>query len=202
MRRLLLAALLSAAPLALVPAQAHITAAAMGTPVPKDQLMKPPADAEHYVVVSDAGRHGDMWRWTQSDGTRAYRHSQSLRGWITETDQITSLAPSGLPQKVEVRGITPNGDVFMETYDISANEAPAFDRSRRAQLLVLALGARTLPQLESLLPSRPPGAADCPECKGAGRFNVGDHRLICSVCCSLGWVEPVERAGGRGMDSA
>ena len=68
MRRLLLAALLSAAPMELVPASAHITAAAMGTPVPKDQLLKPPADAVHYVVVSEAGRHGDQWRWELPDG--------------------------------------------------------------------------------------------------------------------------------------
>jgi imidazolonepropionase-like amidohydrolase len=123
MRRLLLAALLSAAPVALVPAYAHVAAAAAaGTPVPKEQLLKPPADAEHYLVVSDAGKHGDMWRWTLPDGKRAYRHSQSLRGWITETDQLTVLDPNGLPQTVEVRGITPNGDAA-ETFTISNGKA-------------------------------------------------------------------------------
>ncbi len=90
MRRLLLAALLSAAPLALAPASAHITAAAMGTPVPKEQLLKPPADAVHYVVVSEAGKHGDQWRWQLPDGRTAYRWSQELRGWITEMDQVTT----------------------------------------------------------------------------------------------------------------
>ncbi len=79
-------------------------------PVPKEQLLAPPADAAHYLVVSDAGKHGDMWRWTLPDGRIAYRHSQSLRGWITETDQVTTLGADGLPVKVEVRGITPNGD--------------------------------------------------------------------------------------------
>jgi imidazolonepropionase-like amidohydrolase len=124
MRRLFLAAaMLSAAPLALVPASAHVTAAAAaGTPVPKEQLLKPPANAEHYVVVSDAGKHGDMWRWTLPDGKRAYRHSQSLRGWITETDQVTVLDSNGLPQNVEVRGITPNGDAA-ETFTITDGKA-------------------------------------------------------------------------------
>jgi imidazolonepropionase-like amidohydrolase len=79
-------------------------------PTPKDQLLVPPANAEHYLVVSDAGKHGDMWRWTLPDGRIAYRHSQSLRGWITETDQTTRVRADGLPDRVTVRGITPNGD--------------------------------------------------------------------------------------------
>ena len=114
MRRLLLAALLSAAPLALVPASAHITAAVMGTPVPKDQLMKPPADAVHYVVVSEAGKHGDQWRWQTPDGKTAYRWSQELRGWITEMDQVVTLAPDGLLQATTVRGVTMTGDAGEE----------------------------------------------------------------------------------------
>jgi imidazolonepropionase-like amidohydrolase len=85
-------------------------AALFAAPVAKEQLLKPPADAIHYVVVSDAGKHGDMWQWKLPDGRMAFRHSQSLRGWITETDQVDVLGPNGLPVKVEIRGITPNGD--------------------------------------------------------------------------------------------
>jgi len=110
-RRLIVALSLAAAPAALAAA-----------PVAKDQLLKPPADAAHYLVVSDAGKHGDMWRWTLPDGRTAYRHSQSLRGWITETDQVTLLSEAGLPAKVEVRGITPNGDAA-ETFSISGKTA-------------------------------------------------------------------------------
>jgi imidazolonepropionase-like amidohydrolase len=103
------AALLSAAPLALVPASAHVTAAA-GTPVPKEQLLKPPADAVHYVVVSEAGKHGDQWRWQLPDGRTAYRWSQELRGWITEMDQVTKLASDGTIEALTVRGVTMTGD--------------------------------------------------------------------------------------------
>jgi imidazolonepropionase-like amidohydrolase len=110
MRRLLLAALISAAPLALVPAHAHVMAMAMGTPVPKDQLMKPPADAVHYVVVSESGKHGDQWRWQLPDGKTAYRWSQELRGWITEMDQVVTLAPDGTVAATTVRGVTMTGD--------------------------------------------------------------------------------------------
>ncbi len=102
-RRLLAALMLAAAPLAL-------TSAAQAAPVPKEQLLVPAADAVHYVVVSDAGKHGDMWRWTLADGRIAYRHSQSLRGWISETDHVVKLRGDGLFEAVEVRGITPSGD--------------------------------------------------------------------------------------------
>jgi imidazolonepropionase-like amidohydrolase len=115
MRQLLVAALLSAAPLALVPASAHVTsAAAAGTPVPKDQLLKPPSDAVHYVVVSEAGKHGDQWRWQTEDGRTAYRWSQELRGWITEMDQVSTLAADGTLQALTVRGVTMTGDAAEE----------------------------------------------------------------------------------------
>ena len=108
-RPFLAALLLGLAPLALA------TAAAAAEPVAKEQLLKPPADAAHYVVVSDAGKHGDMWRWTLPDGRIALRHSQSLRGWITETDAVVTIDRGGRLTALEVRGITPGGDAA-ETY--------------------------------------------------------------------------------------
>ncbi len=91
-------------------------------PLSADRLMKPPAGAAHYLVVSESGKHGDMWRWTLPDGRIAYRHSQSLRGWITETDEVVTLGSDGLPVKIEVRGITPNGDAA-ETFAIDGDKA-------------------------------------------------------------------------------
>ncbi len=81
MRLLLVAALLASA--ASIPTHAHDAApvpAASSKPVPKEDLLKPPADAVHYVVVSEAGKHGDQWRWKLADGRTAYRWSQELRG--------------------------------------------------------------------------------------------------------------------------
>ena len=111
-RRALIALSIAVSPLAV----------ATAAPVAKDKLLVPPTGAVHYVVVSDAGKHGDIWRWTLPDGRTAYRHSQSLRGWITETDQVTTLDAAGLPQKVEVRGISPSGDAA-ETFAISGTKA-------------------------------------------------------------------------------
>lgn len=122
--RILAAALLAAAPLSLVGAHetASIQQAAAGSPVPKEQLLKPPADAAHYVVVSDAGKHGDMWRWSLPDGRIAYRHSQSLRGWISETDHVVKQRRDGLIESIAVRGITPNGDAA-ETFTLAGDKA-------------------------------------------------------------------------------
>ncbi len=111
MRRALLAAFLTAC-----------ASAAIAAPVPKDQLLKPPADAAHYVVVSMAGKHGDQWAWTLPDGSIASRYSQSLRGWITETDEVMTLGSDGLPSKIVIRGVTPNGDAA-ETFTLADGKA-------------------------------------------------------------------------------
>ena len=100
------------------------TSASLATaaPVPKEQLLKPPADAAHYVMVSQAGKHGDQWVWTQADGTIAGRYSQSLRGWITEVDDVMTLGPDGLPTGLVIRGVTPNGDAA-ETFVVRDGKA-------------------------------------------------------------------------------
>ena len=124
-RRLVLALGLAAAPLALVPVGAHemvAATAAAAAPVPKDQLMKPPADAVHYVVVSEAGKHGDQWRWQLPDGSMAYRWSQELRGWISEVDQVVKLGSDGMPAAISIRGVTISGDAA-ENFSIKDGKA-------------------------------------------------------------------------------
>jgi imidazolonepropionase-like amidohydrolase len=79
-------------------------------PTPKQELMVPPDDATHYIIVSETNTHGDEWRWDTDDGAIAFRKSQSLRGWITETDALVTLAADGDPQSVRIRGVTPAGD--------------------------------------------------------------------------------------------
>ncbi len=97
MRRLLLAYLLCAAPLAAAPAT-------------KEQLMVAPASARHFTITSKAGKHGDVWSWTLPDGRVAYRMSMSLRGWVTEDDELVTLGPDKRPTAVAVRGYTDQGD--------------------------------------------------------------------------------------------
>ncbi len=90
--------------------------------VPKDQLAKPPAGARHFVIVSTGGKHGDSWMWTAPDGSKAGRESMVLRGQVWETDVSAKTGADGMPAKVEVRGVSPNGDVA-ETFDIAGGKA-------------------------------------------------------------------------------
>ncbi len=92
----------------------------LAEPTPKEQLLQPPAEARHYTISSEAGKHGDIWNWKTADGKEAYRMSMSLRGWITETDQTTTLGPDGRPTTISIRGFTDSGDAS-EEFSIDAN---------------------------------------------------------------------------------
>jgi imidazolonepropionase-like amidohydrolase len=109
MRHPLLAAfLLAAAPAALL---AHEAAPAPApAPATKEQLMVPPAGARHYTISSVAGKHGDIWSWSLPDGQTAYRMSMTLRGWVTETDEVIGFGPDKRPTRIAVRGFTDSGD--------------------------------------------------------------------------------------------
>ena len=90
--------------------------------------------------------------------------------------------------------VSPDGDIFMETYDVGSDEPPTFDRSRRAEIACLKLGSRTLPQLAELLPSRPSDAPSCETCDGSGWLfqevfrNQAVDGMLCHECCGLGWL--------------
>src|SRR5207302_7516266 len=99
MRRLVFAALLTAC-----------ASAALAEPTPKEQLLVPPADATHFVVVSTAGKHGDEYMWTMPDGRTAFRQSILLRGLIFETDEAVRFGADEMPSDLVVRGVTPSGD--------------------------------------------------------------------------------------------
>ncbi|MFL6766592.1 MAG: amidohydrolase, partial [Sphingomicrobium sp.] len=96
-RRALIALCLAVSPAALAAA-----------PVPKDQLLQPPANADHFVVVSEAGKHGDEWRWRLPDGSVAYRESILLRGLVFEQDEVIRFDKDGKPVSVVIRGVTPS----------------------------------------------------------------------------------------------
>ena len=45
-----------------------------------------------------------------------------LRGWITEIDEVMTLGADGLPTKIAIRGVTPNGDAA-ETFAVANGKA-------------------------------------------------------------------------------
>lgn len=87
---------------------------ASAAPVPKEQLLAPPSGARHFTISSQAGKHGDVWSWKLPDGRIAYRMSMSLRGWITETDELVSFGADGRPSAITIRGFTDSGDAGEE----------------------------------------------------------------------------------------
>lgn len=76
----------------------------------KADLLTPPADARHFTLSSTAAKHGDIWSWKMPDGRIAYRMSMSLRGWVTETDEVVTIGPDGRPTAIAIRGFTDTGD--------------------------------------------------------------------------------------------
>src|SRR5512146_541948 len=111
MRRRILAALLAAS-----------ATVAIAEPTPKDQLLVPPADATHYVVVSTAGKHGDEYMWTMPDGRLAMRQSILIRGLSCETDETMKVGADGMPSDIVIRGVTPQGD-SAETFSVANGQA-------------------------------------------------------------------------------
>jgi len=97
-------------PLLIVPLFAVIASIATAAPTPKEQLAAPPADARHYTISSTAGKHGDVWSWRMPDGRVAYRMSMSLRGWVTEDDEVVTLGTDRRPTVIAIRGYTDQGD--------------------------------------------------------------------------------------------
>jgi imidazolonepropionase-like amidohydrolase len=111
MRRVVFAALLAAS-----------ASIAIAEPTPKEQLLVPPANAAHFVVVSTAGKHGDEYMWTMPDGRMALRESILLRGLIFETDETMRVGADGMPSEIVIRGVTPSGDAA-ENFSISNGNA-------------------------------------------------------------------------------
>ena len=111
MRRVVFAALLAAS-----------ASIAIAEPTPKEQLLVPPANAAHFVVVSTAGKHGDEYMWTMPDGRTALRESILLRGLIFETDETMRVGADGMPSEIVIRGVTPSGDAA-ENFSISNGNA-------------------------------------------------------------------------------
>jgi imidazolonepropionase-like amidohydrolase len=99
------------------------TAVATGfAQVPVADLAKPPADAHHLIIHSTGGKHGDSWMWVAADGTRMGRESMNLRGQVFELDSSGTSGADGMPSKLTIRGVTPNGDAA-ETFNINAGTA-------------------------------------------------------------------------------
>lgn len=102
---------------------AHSAAAQTSAPhIAVADLAKPPATAEHFTVVSSAGKHGESSSWVAADGTRMGRESFVLRGQVFEQDSAAQVGADGMLSRISIRGFTPNGDAA-ESFVISGGRA-------------------------------------------------------------------------------
>jgi imidazolonepropionase-like amidohydrolase len=103
-------------------AAAAIGALLIGREPSVDQLMVAPPDVERFVVLSAAGEHGYSSLWKGDEGRIFSRESILLRGMVWEQDEVIHFGRNGQPDRITIRGFTPNGDAA-ETFAISDNEA-------------------------------------------------------------------------------
>jgi imidazolonepropionase-like amidohydrolase len=89
---------------------------------PASELMKPPAEARHFLIQSTGGKHGDSWMWVGADGARMGRESMNLRGQVFELDSTARAGGDGMPSSVAIRGVTPQGDAA-ETFTVADGTA-------------------------------------------------------------------------------
>jgi len=97
-----------------------VQTAAAQTPVA--DLATPASYAQHFTVMSTAGKHGESTRWTTPEGVRMGRESIVLRGQVFELDSASHVGADGMLDRVTVRGVTPNGDAA-ETFNIGGGTA-------------------------------------------------------------------------------
>jgi hypothetical protein len=101
----------------------------------------------------------------------------------------TARAHRALPVYADVDGslfLKPNGEVWFQGGE-SGDAALTLEESAHWSLVARLAAAERFPELAELVPVRPAGAADCPDCEGRGR--VMNDLVRCGVCYGLGWSE-------------
>ena len=90
--------------------------------------------------------------------------------------------------------VSPDGELFIESYWTDENGSTRIDRSRRAQIETLVLGARNHPILAQFVPHRTEDAATCEACSGKGFVSFEHGKIktepvfLCEQCSGLGWT--------------
>lgn len=98
------------------------SSAAVAAPAPPAGLAEPPANAAHYIIESTGGRHGESWMWTTADGVRMGRERMNLRGQVWDLESAAVAGADGLPTRVAIRGVTPQGDAT-ESFGLEGGKA-------------------------------------------------------------------------------
>ena len=128
----------------------------------------------------------DLWYYRLRDQqwrTHDERGSDGS-GWLRELDALYLFGTIGT--EAILRG---NGEVWVrpdEHWDDPGAPDPGWrpaDEHERTASLVIA--SERMPDVRSLLPTRPPNAINCSRCSGSGWF-IG--KVVCPDCDGLGWI--------------
>ena len=109
-----------------------------------------------------------------------------LRGLAAELNALPMFLDFGGCYAIRV-----DGEIVSFMWDEPYSLKPENDP--RIRNLVLFQGARKYPELDELVPKRPPEAEDCSHCSGTGiePMNGGlgfDEDMIVCYCGGLGWL--------------
>lgn len=128
----------------------------------------------------------DLWyyrlrdqQWRDDD-----KRGSENSGWLRALDALYLFGTIGT--EAILRG---NGEVWVrpdEQWDDPDAPEPEWrpaDEHERTVSLVIA--SERMPEVRSLLPTRPTNALSCPRCSGSGRFI---SNVICPDCDGLGWI--------------
>jgi hypothetical protein len=93
--------------------------------------------------------------------------------------------------------LLPDGSIVWVPYDDEPGDIELV-QEERVRNLGLFQATKLHPELQFLVPLKPPDALDCPDCRGTGRlpFPPGSEhiaeRLVC-YCGGIGWLPPVKQ---------
>lgn len=82
--------------------------------------------------------------------------------------------------------LRPNGEVVIVGDDFDKPDEDTVHTDPVRVLGVMVWGSRRYPELIELLPTREPGARDCPCIRAPSIFGLGKH--ICGECGGVGWL--------------
>ena len=147
--------------------------------------------AEFFAKVAQGGPLPEgigmpLWYYQLRD-QQWREHDERAKGqpnWLRDLDALYLFGTIGT--EAILRG---NGAVWVRTDDgwedpvSGVNEwRPAEEGERRASLVI---ASKRMPEVRSLLPSRPMNVMDCARCSATGWFL---DKVICPDCDGLGWI--------------
>lgn len=94
-------------------------------------------------------------------------------------------------------GIRPDGTLVRWDHEEEPESVKTLADPYLARL-ALCQGAKRYPELEQLIPTRPPQAETCAPCGGTGALEAHSNTLICE-CGGAGWLIPGESRPNPGI---